>query len=100
MIMVAMEAMASARRNNGCAASKILEMLLKYPMPALGKVAARRDWRAAGNSRTLLFVLFFDLVLFPAVWGVSNQNPFTHPDEKRSNEETLQLGGKPLRGKG
>lgn len=58
VIMVAMEAMASARKNDGCAASKILEMLLKYPMPALGKVAARRDWRAAGNSRALLFVLF------------------------------------------
>ncbi|XP_074173204.1 maestro heat-like repeat-containing protein family member 7 isoform X2 [Rhinolophus sinicus] len=38
VIMVAMEAMASARRNDGCAASKILETLLKYPMPALGKV--------------------------------------------------------------
>lgn len=89
VIMVAMEAMASARRNDGCAASKILETLLKYPLPALGKVAARSGWMAAGNSRTLLFVLFLDLVLFPAEWGVRNQHPFTHTDEKRSNEETF-----------
>ncbi|XP_032955766.1 maestro heat-like repeat-containing protein family member 7 isoform X2 [Rhinolophus ferrumequinum] len=38
VIMVAMEAMTSAGRNDDSAASKILEMILKYSVPAIGKV--------------------------------------------------------------
>lgn len=90
VLMVTMEAMTSAGSNEGSAASRILEMILKYSVPAIGKVAAWRDWMAPGNSRALLFVLFLDLVLFPADWGVRNQNPFTHPDEKRANAETFR----------
>ncbi|GAB5583580.1 maestro heat-like repeat-containing protein family member 7 isoform X1 [Prionailurus iriomotensis] len=38
VIMVPMEAMTSASRHDVCAASKMLKMILKHPMPEIGKV--------------------------------------------------------------
>lgn len=49
VIIVAMEAVANTQRNDGCAAAKILETILKYSMPAIGKVAALRDLVTPGH---------------------------------------------------
>lgn len=68
MIMVSLEAMANAWRSDGCAASSVLEMILKDSTPAIGKVPALGGpdgFRSVPQLFTS--VLFWDLVLFPLV---------------------------------
>lgn len=58
MILVALEAMATASRNDSSAASKMLTAILKSPMADIGKVAAPRDLAVQGQRKGASFPLF------------------------------------------
>lgn len=53
MIMVSLEAMANTSRSDGCAATKILEMILTHSMLDIGKVATLRDSVVQGQFKDL-----------------------------------------------
>lgn len=90
MIMVFMEAMASAREDDVRAASKVLRMILKSSMPEIGKVAASRARRGPRLGQGL-----FPSVLFwshsASCWLGFTESPSFNPEEKRFDEEGFFL---------
>ena len=90
VIMVPMEAMTRASRHDVCAASKMLKMILKHPMPEIGKVPALRDLMVQGqlkDSSTLFWILFC-LICY---WlGFKELQSFS-PEEKQLKEELFAI---------
>lgn len=95
VILVALEAMATASRNDSSAASKMLTAILKSPMADIGKVAAPRDLAVQGQRKGASFPLCFGSRSAVACW-LGKCNPLTNPDEKRLNEALFAVLRKAL----
>lgn len=96
VILVALEAMATASRNDGSAASKMLTAILKSPMADIGKVAAPRDLAVQGQRKGASFPLCFGSRSAAVACWLGKCNPLTNPDEKRLNEALFAVLRKAL----
>lgn len=94
MILVAMEAMAATSRNDGSAASKMLNVILKSPMPDIGKVAAPRGLVVQGHLKGASFPFGVGSRSAPACW--LGNRPLNEPRQKRLREASFAAVRKAL----